>query len=79
MIVPPPRAAALAGLLLFAWAAPSAGGEGWPSLADVPPRPDAMASAEEMARLAERLAALGDEARHRAALLRDGDRPDDER
>ena len=79
MTVPLPRAAALAGLLLFAPAAPSADEEGWPSLADVPPRPAAMASAEEMARLAERLAALGDEARRRAALLRAGDRPDDGR
>lgn len=79
MTVRPPRAAALAGLLLFAPAAPSADEEGWPSLADVPPRPAAMASAEEMARLAERLAALGDEARCRAALLRAGARPDDGR
>lgn len=79
MTVPPPRAAALAGLLLFALAAPSADEEGWPSLADVPPRPAAMASAEEMARLAERLAALGDEARRRAALLRAGASPDDGR
>ena len=78
MIALPPRAVALAGLLLACPAPGAAGGEDWPVLAATPPRPAAMASAEEMARLAERLAALGEEARKRGALLRaDGDTDDD--
>ncbi len=78
MIAPPPRAVALAGLLLACPASGMADSEDWPVLAAMPSRPAAMASAEEMARLAERLAALGEEARKRGALLRaGGDAPDD--
>lgn len=72
MIALPPRAVALAGLLLACPAPGVADGEDWPVLAAMPPRPAAMASAEEMARLAERLAALGEQARKRGALLRAG-------
>ena len=75
MTAVPPAAAVLVGLLLV-WPAPWSGAaaeEGWPALAAMPQRPAAMASAEEMARLAERLAVLGDEARRRAAQFRAGD------